>query len=233
MSKTNDTVDFLSKYISSDSGKILDVCCNDGLVVRALSNRFPKSHVYGLDINSHALVQGIKDGNFDNAIPIHGDAYELVKDYPRLSLVHLDPQSGSEKKPKYKRLEGRRPLKDFDVVMTSNPVEILSRDEVNQLMTGEQVIGKGPVPISVIQEPAKMGGTVIYSTEIANSFASLYNGPSVVTKGLVAETLDSRIKEAEKSNLSFIDHTLLEESNEEFHYRTTDLATLFRKKQVL
>jgi SAM-dependent methyltransferase len=225
MSKEESIIDFLKQNIKGRPSRAIDVCCGTGGFVNYLTSNYPIDEVCGLDIDRQALARGIARGYFKKAVPIHGDAYELKEEHPRLTEVSLDPEYHKNVDYEWMNLKHeklKKPLKNFDLSVTVNPWNRLTSNDINNyLMSGTPSFR--PIPVSIISSPVKRGGFVLYETEIVNKDAGIYGGPTKVDEELIKKSLASREKQGKDAGLDFIDYRLVGDDY------STDLAVLFKK----
>jgi hypothetical protein len=229
-----ETIKFLKENIKEEPSNILDIACGEGKIASGLSAAYHKSQVYGLDLDWQALYRGIiYKGNFKKAIPLVGNAYDLVKENPNFKLVSPNPKYDGKNElvqVYFKKIE--RPLPPFDLVTTLNPSYELTTEEVNNLIVGGKLDeNRGYIPIRIISIPAKKGGYVFYDKEIANSYAGLYGGltPNNMTEEVVKEILGETIEEGRSNDLQYVSHKLERVRGGLGLGNTVNLAVLFKK----
>jgi len=213
---------FLKDNIKKGPKRVLDISCGDGDLLNILTQAYRSKEVYGLDINSGGLAKGILRGNFDKAIPIRGDAYHLTEKNPKFDIVYL----GKDDSVKFRELN--EPLRNFDLVTSVNPANMLSHEEALKIRNEGLVKTRRFIPPKVISIPAKQKGHVLYETEIAHQGSWFSGGrtPNEITEDYVNDNLERILKEGEEGGLKHVSHQLIESDGLQ---RSVDLAVLFKK----
>ena len=227
-----DILDLLRRKNIENVERCFDVCCGQGKITRELSEIYPE--VYGLDINRETLAYGIAKGNFKKAVPLHGDAFNLVKDDQDFDKVYLDSQNYKNGYVNWMKLQHEKlkhPLKNLDLVIAVNPNYYISSqniasDHLYSRLSGKE-IESSLVPVSVISPPLKKGGHLIYSVEVSNTnpvkrFVTGIN--PYPDEKQVNDLLEHLKNEGKVSDLKFIADTLIENN-----YEGTNLTVVFKK----